>query len=452
MDIEWLEGSLLYQAFRFAHGLPVYDSPRLGYFSLAYPPLYFLAVGGFGRIFGIDYTVARSLSIAGFALACVSAGWSIARDATPGLRALLVLLICGAMAATFPATGGWYDHVRVDSLAMGFLGCAVVLVERIDNSWRWSLLAGLMLTAVVFTQHSYMLCICWLIGFSIFRYGRAGRYLAAVSLTSAVAGLVILLIASRGWFWTWMVQLANHEIRPRRLLLGAHLVLADAPYLIILPLLTACAIWRRSLRARSFQWLGLLASSVPLSLLTFAKVGGYLNDLIPMLLTAPVSMVAVTLDVADSLRVKYATWGRIATVAMVALFLVTRGFAADRYLPSTDDWSKARLLNDFISSLDGRVLVPSHPFLAVRNGKGDEQLSVMGYWDLRDAGRASPLDIRRYVQQIDPSWLVLANDRRLDGWIVDEAKGQYEFARHLPNSPTFGMPYYSLGSLYRRVQ
>ncbi len=229
MDIEWLEGSLLYQAFRFAHGLPVYHSPRLGYFSLAYPPLYFLVVSGFGCIFGIDYAVARGVSIAGFALACVSAGWSIARDGSPWLRALLILLVCGAMAATFPASAGWYDHARVDPLAMGFLGCAVVLVEQIDRSWRWSLLADLMLTAVVFTQHSYMLCVCWLVGFSILRYGRFGWYVAAVSLTSAAAGLVILLITSRGWFWTWMVQLVNHEVRPRRLLLGAQLVLVDAP-------------------------------------------------------------------------------------------------------------------------------------------------------------------------------------------------------------------------------
>jgi hypothetical protein len=136
---------------------------------------------------------------------------------------------------------------------------------------------------------------------------------------------------------------------------------------------------------------------------------------------------------------------------MVALFLTTRGFAADRYLPSADDWSKARSLNDFIRSLDGRVLIPSHPFLAVRNGKGDEQLSVMGYWDLRDAGKVSPLDIRRYIQRVDLSWLVLAKPM-LDGWIVDETKGQYEFAQRVPNRPKFGVSYNALRSVYRRIQ
>ncbi len=96
-------------------------------------------------------------------------------------------------------------------------------------------------------------------------------------------------------------------------------------------------------------WLGIFVSSVPLSLLTFAKLGGYLNDLIPMLPIAPVSMVAV-------------------------------------------------------------------------------------------------------IKRIDPSWLVLANKPKLDGWIVDETKGQFEFARHVPNSPSFGMPYTSLRSVYQRVQ
>jgi hypothetical protein len=109
------------------------------------------------------------------------------------------------------------------------------------------------------------------------------------------------------------------------------------------------------------------------------------------------------------------------------------------------------LLSDFVRGLDGPVLVPSHPFLAVRNGKGDEQLGVMGYWDLRDAGRASPLDIRSYIQWIRPSWLVLARNPRLDGWMVGETKGLYEFAGRVPNSATFGAPT-SLRSVYRRIQ
>jgi hypothetical protein len=48
-----------------------------------------------------------------------------------------------------------------------------------------------------------------------------------------------------------------------------------------LPFLMAHTIWRRSIRARSLLWLGVFASSVPLSLLTFAKFGGYVNDLRP---------------------------------------------------------------------------------------------------------------------------------------------------------------------------
>jgi hypothetical protein len=48
----------------------------------------------------------------------------------------------------------------------------------------------------------------------------------------------------------------------------------------------------------------------------------------------------------------------------------------------------------------------------------------MGYWDVRDAGRASPLDIQRFLQRIDPSWIVLASNPKLDRWIVEEAKGR----------------------------
>jgi hypothetical protein len=40
----------------------------------------------------------------------------------------------------------------------------------------------------------------------------------------------------------------------------------------------------------------------------------------------------------------------------------------------------------------------------------------------------------------------------LDGWIVDETKGHYEFAQRVPSRPKFGVSYNSLRSVYRRVQ
>jgi len=93
-DVEWLEGSLLYQAFRLSHGLSVYGPPKSGACPLLYPPLYFLGVAGLGRVFGIDYVVGRSLSIAGFVLFCVSAGWSIVRDSSPRFRGSVSLFSC----------------------------------------------------------------------------------------------------------------------------------------------------------------------------------------------------------------------------------------------------------------------------------------------------------------------------------------------------------------------
>ena len=39
-DIEWLESSALYQAWRVAHRLPTYAPPKDGYLPLMHPPVY----------------------------------------------------------------------------------------------------------------------------------------------------------------------------------------------------------------------------------------------------------------------------------------------------------------------------------------------------------------------------------------------------------------------------
>ena len=65
-DIEWLESSALYQAYRVMHHLPTYGPMRDGYLPHNHPPLYPAALGVLGWGVGLDYPMARTFSFACF--------------------------------------------------------------------------------------------------------------------------------------------------------------------------------------------------------------------------------------------------------------------------------------------------------------------------------------------------------------------------------------------------
>src|SRR5437016_5149547 len=64
MDLEWLEGHSLEEAWRAFHpGEPLYGDPAVGHQTQIYPPLYFIVVGAIGRVIGLDFWTGRAISI-----------------------------------------------------------------------------------------------------------------------------------------------------------------------------------------------------------------------------------------------------------------------------------------------------------------------------------------------------------------------------------------------------
>src|SRR6185437_10620730 len=65
-DIEWLEGTALYQAYRYVKGLPVYGSFRAGFLPVNHPPGYTFTLSLLGHVVGLDYAMARTVSLLWF--------------------------------------------------------------------------------------------------------------------------------------------------------------------------------------------------------------------------------------------------------------------------------------------------------------------------------------------------------------------------------------------------
>src|SRR5262249_15249915 len=62
-DVEWLESTVLYQAYRVMKGMSTYGPPRDGYLPHNHPPGFPAMLGLLGKVFGLDYPMARTISL-----------------------------------------------------------------------------------------------------------------------------------------------------------------------------------------------------------------------------------------------------------------------------------------------------------------------------------------------------------------------------------------------------
>jgi len=98
---------------------------------------------------------------------------------------------------------------------------------------------------------------------------------------------------------------------------------------------------------------------------------------------------------------------RWAGLVICALYLVWLRTDLSSQIPSAEQWRNVRSLNATIAGLEGGVLMPSHPFLAIRNGHTTGQFHVIGHQDAMDAGIPG-IDLPGYVHQVGARWVLLS--------------------------------------------
>lgn len=457
MDAEWMEGGALYHAHRWLEGQSVFGPPAQGFIPYGYAPLHYVLLAGAGLVFGLDYGPSRAISIACFAVTC----WVLFRESwrhLGGGRAPLALalgaLAVGLAAAGFPVTGGWYDLVRNDALA---LALPVLAAWRLGDEGRLSLRrtveVAALVVASVYAKQTNVLFAAWICLYVLVRDWRRGLLLAAMA---AGAGGVILLVAqlaTDGWFLTWITLMRKHKYNLARLTSGPAAVLGFAPYLYAVPVLFGALLWKRWLSARGALWAGMLLTSVPVSLLPHIKAGGYLNNLMPVVVLAgPVTLILCG-DLVNGLRRGEAR-GRVRggvaaglVVAAAALWLVVKSYDPKPFMVTAELRRKAVALNQLVRGLEGGVIVPDHPFLAARNGVKTPQAHAMAVWDAFSAGVTG--DIWAFVAASQARWLLWSNPRPA---VPPTPRGKYVFDRRVDVAvpSVVGLHFSDPNALFRR--
>jgi hypothetical protein len=428
LDLEWCEGGTLLHADRLLRGEPIYTGEGEIFAPFPYPPVHAALVALFGA-FGLDYWTGRLVSI----LAIVLFGGLVCEQACRTARGRLAGAAAGAaavalVAVAFPASGGWYDLVRVDStmLALAALGAWLAGAERLSAPRLAGAAAALSLA--VYTKQTAALFAVWVVAFVFARDRRAGVRLAAATFVLCAAALALLQWTSDGAFWRWIVSnLGEHGVEAKSLGRGLGLIHEFAPFAVLLPAACAALAERRALSRASVLWFGMLVAALPVGLVPFAKPGGYVNNLMPIVaLVGPVAVLFAN----DALRrfERFRPALAATAVALFALFVALRPIDPARFVPDAAARERAAELNRLVAGLEGGVLMPELPFVPVRNGQSTPQWHVMGYEDLLHAGRGP--DVAVAARRTGARWLIAS---KKDRWPqLREAKRAFRPVRVLP--------------------
>lgn len=412
-DVHFVDGSSLLHAHRLLHGLRIYPKidAHSGFIGNPYPPFLYVVLGALGSVFGLDYATGRVVAIAATGIAAAL----LARDVHLGFQGLPLrwawtLATLGAIAAGFPFTGAWYDAAMTDPLALSLtvVAARMLLSESGAIGWPRLLFAAALLTAVVFTKQTYAALSVWPIALLCRSSLKKGLIMTAIFAASTLFVFFALQWATDGRFFDYVVvQPLHHPFVPRRIADGIGTVFGFAPYIPIALGGALILIVKRRASQPTLLWTGLLALAFPVALIGYAKAAGNENNFMPIVVLAPA---AALMTLADASRLVESS-RRPALLAAVALlagaYLQLRSYSAAPFVANDKRRAAAAAVNRFISGLDGDVLIPSRPFLAIRNRAFVEQVHIAGWYDAVLSGR--PVSFFDFIARQRPRHILLSD-------------------------------------------
>jgi hypothetical protein len=385
--LEILEDNSLIEVHRILAGQPLYPAPSASYVPDGYPPLYFAVSAAAASVLGQSYLTLRLVSLIA-SLACFAILGRLAQRET-GSRAA-GLAAAGLLAATYFATGTWFDVARVDSLFLA-LSIAGLYAARHARGTRGAIIAGLLLGAAFCTKQSALAEGVAVIAALAAAPSRRRLAVPAAITYAAVAGFSTLALglASHGWYLYYVFeQISQHALSPGT---AGQFWIGE-----LLPTL-GIAIAAAVLGARRTP-LVLLAGCAALLVEGFAaraQTGSNVNDLLPaytvVALLAGLAMGGQPTFPPSSVgrlaqaRLARTTWlarfmrwcrgaaGRWVPVAASALVLaqlgaLAAGFRLSQALPPNADRVAGQHLAAAARALGGTVAIPADPGIAVAAG------------------------------------------------------------------------------------
>jgi 4-amino-4-deoxy-L-arabinose transferase-like glycosyltransferase len=371
-SLEWLEGASFLQVHRILSGQWLYARPSYEYVAVIYPPFYYYVAAIVSRLIGLSFLPLRLVSLAS-SLGCIGLIYMICRrERVGGLPAVMASAL---FAATYQATGTWFDIGRVDMLSV-FLVLLTIYLLRYKALWSY-LVAGFAITLACLTKQTHLLTLGVLIlYFVLFERGQSLAFVLSALVSLTVAYLILDRIYS-GWmgFYTLKLALGSTEFvsmtsSPLLTIAGGfwwNAILGVLPVAVLLIIAYAITnlVDRHDLK-RFYFYLFCAAGMIGTSWAVI-HVGGYKNDLVPAYAILAIlfgfSVQQVCFE--RGLKPTY----QAALLAACVLQFVILYYPISTDIPTKADLQAGRALIGEIAQQPGPVYIPFHPELSLMAAK-----------------------------------------------------------------------------------
>lgn len=412
-EVEWMEGGMLTHVARVLAGQNLYPEPAPEFMPFLYMPMYHYVSAGMALVTGLNLF---SLRLVSSVAALVSFGLLYALVFIETRNHFYSTIGVGVFAATFEASGGWFDVGRVDSLALALmLGACVVM--RVASGSRGVIIAGVLTGAAFLTKQSCLVIFPALAvqAFAICRWrGLLAYGLALAGVTVPV--VAVLQITTHGWFGYYVFELPmTHGMKGREYLILNFWKDDIARTLPVAATVATLMIAGFPVGRLRF----LLGTAVLLVVGTYAArlhMGSWLNDLMPAY-AAVAAVFAVGLHRLVARFQDSATAYSRATAAACVLVVAQVLFLHNdlgRFRPSVADKQAGERVVELLRSTSGEVLVVNHPHLAMLAGKS-MYAHQMALVDVYEAER-DPRGVRELLRT---KWLTMLQQKRFDRIVLD---------------------------------
>jgi hypothetical protein len=391
-DLEWMEGGLLHHAQRLQHGHGIYQAPSVDFIPYLYTPLYPAILAVLGKVFGLGYTLGRTLSVLSLLAIAPIAAASLAaprhRHVSRGPAWAGVVLALGLFAAAYPYVEGWYDLVRADTLFLLLVTAGIAGAATWNNDAKIAVAAVLLVLAFFAKQTGIVYVAFGAVIVAIRSPRRAATYL----IVATVLGIGICVaanLATGGWFWIYAQKIHRlHDFSKHRFWQSFGFILWHFRALTIVvgvTFVTVVVTWAKTggrelpRQAKPFLlWASAFAVSTIVGALgwgtEFARFNAYIPAFLHGALAAGAAIPALAACagiLCGARRHNALVTHGTAGVAALALAITCWSARWDvkQFVPTDADRAAGDKLIARLRAIDGDVWVPHHPWYAELAGK-----------------------------------------------------------------------------------
>ena len=352
--VDSLEGNSLVEVHRILAGQSLYPAPTVGYVPDGYTPLYFYVAAAAARVLGVSYLPLRLVSLVS-SLACFALLARLVQRETGSIAAGTGA--AGVFAATYFATGTWFDTARVDSLFLA-LSIGGLYAARWMRGTGGAVAAGLLLAAAALTKQTALAEGVAVI--AVLLTGPRRRLGCVTALTEvAVFGISTLglRLTSGGWYTYYVFK----QMSEQSLTYGNFGWFWTA--LLTVMGLAACAALIGARRVPRELLAGCAALAVE-GYVTLVQTGGAINDVLPAYLA-----VALLAGLAlGSSSTRWVTDRRRGVLVLAQSVILLASSHPSNAIPTSADRAAGERLVAGMRALGGDVAVPADPAMSLLAG------------------------------------------------------------------------------------